>query len=142
MASEATINTSLQITKGSLQYRSNPTAFRADVSGSGGPTPGTITATNAGTDVSLTQLTTPGLCRIQNLSTDYEVEVGVWNADQSEFYPLLALLPGETFVIRLSTSLNKEYEATGTGTSSELNTLRIKVLTGATAQVLVEAFDR
>lgn len=142
MANEARVNSGLQITLGELQYRSNPTAFLADVSGSGGPTPGTITVTNAGTDVDLSEITTPGLCRIQNLSSDYEVEVGVWNADQSEFYPLLALLPGETFVMRLSASLNQEYESTGTGTSAELNTLRIKVLTGETAKVLVEAFDR
>lgn len=142
MADEATLNISLQITKDNLQYRSNPTGFKADVSGNSGPTPGTITVTQAGTDVDLSELTTPGLCRIQNLSTEYEIEVGVWNPDQSEFYPVMALLPGESYVIRLSTSINREYEGTGTGTSAEANTLRIKVLTGVTAKVLVEAFDR
>ena len=140
MANEAVIQCSLQITKGAKQYRSTPSSFRADVSGSGGPTPGAILVSTAGTDVDLTQLTSPGLCRIQNTDDVNYVEVGVWNPDQSEFYPLLSLLPGESYVVRLSPSINKEYSGVGTGTTGENNTLRIKA-TNQPCLVIVEAFD-
>lgn len=140
MANEATIQTSLQIVKGSKQYRSIPSSFRADVSGSGGPTPGAILVSTAGTDVDLTQLTSPGLCRIQNTDAGNYVEVGVWNPDQSEFYPLMRILPGESYVLRLSPQINKEYSGVGTGTTAEHNTLRIKAA-NQPCVVIVEAFD-
>ncbi len=140
MANEAAISVSLRISKGGLYYQSLPSSFRADVDGSGGPTPGAFTATTAGTDVDLSALSNPGLCRIQNLSDTYYVEVGVWNADQSEFYPMLRLLPAESFIVRLSPLVNQEYSGVGTGTTGELNTLRVKA-ESQPCLVLVEAFE-
>ncbi len=139
MASEASIRTSLQIKSGKLEYRSQPTAFLADVSGSKGPTPGAIAATIAGVDVDLSELTVNGLCRIMNLDDTNFIEVGVW--DGVSFYPMMDLLAGESFVFRLSADLGKEF-GTGTGTTgTDVNTLRIKADT-ASCDVLVEAFER
>ena len=140
MADEAQVRSSLQIVEGKVDYRSQPTVFLANVAaGTKGPTPGALTATVAGIDVSLTELTTPGLCRIMNLDGTNFVEVGIW--DGSTFYPLMDLLAGETFVIRLSAALGQEF-GTGTGTTGgPVNTLRIKADT-ASCDVLVEAFEK
>jgi len=139
MANEASIRSSLSILVGKLDYRSNPTSFNADVSTADGPTPGTISATLAGTDVSLTELTTPGLCRIMNLDSTNFVEVGVH--DGTSYFPLMELLPGETFVFRLARDLGLEF-GTGTGTiNADVNTLRIKADTAA-CNVTVEVFEK
>lgn len=139
MANEAQIRTSLQITIGNTEYRNQPTAFVADVSVGKGPTPGAFTATTAGTDTDLSELTVPGLCRIQNLDTTNFVEVGIW--DGTTFYPMLDLLAGESYVLRLSANLSQEF-VTGTGTvGASINTLRFKADT-ASVIVLVEAFEK
>ena len=140
MADEATVQCSLQIKKGNLTYRSNPTAFRADVATAKGPSPGAFTASTDGTSVDLTALTQPALCRIQNIDATNFVEVGIWDTEAALFFPLMELLPGESYVIRLSRNIEEEYVGTGTGTSAATNRLRIKANTAACI-VLVEAFE-
>jgi hypothetical protein len=138
MANEATIQTTLSIRTGSLSYQSQPSSFRADVAGTKGPTPGAIAVAIAGTDVAFSELTTPALCRLQNLDETNFVEYGIW--DGIQFYPLGELLPGESYVIRLSRNLTEEY-GTGTGTTgAAANTFRLKADTAACV-VLVEAFE-
>jgi len=128
MADEATINSSLQIKVGKLEYQNRPTSFTADVSVAGGPTPGQILVTTAGIDITLTELATPGLCRFMNLDTTNFVSVGVF--DTSNFFPLLALLAGESFVMRLATDVE-----------AGANTLRFKADT-ASVNVLIEVFEK
>jgi len=125
MADEIRIQSTLTIEKGNLNYSSRPTLFQADVSAAAptGPSPGSLLAATAGTDVSLTQLTTPGVCRISNLDTDNFVEYGIW--DSSTFHELGEILPGEFYVLRLSRNM--------TG-------LRLKANTAA-CECLVEAFE-
>ena len=139
MADEAQIRSSLQITKGKLEYRSNPTAFTADVSVADGPTPGTIAVSTAGVDVDLSQLSTPGFCRVMNLDSTNFVSLGIW--DGATFYPLLELLPGESFVMRIARDLGEEY-GVGTGTTgAAVNTMRLKANTDS-CNVTVEAFEK
>lgn len=140
MADEATIRASLQIDSGNLSYSSKPTAFQADVAGSKGPVPGAITVSVDGTDVDLSELTTPGLCRIMNLDDTNYVTVGIYDTSATEFYPLLELLPGETFVFRLSRVVGLEVEAPGTGTYAGATSMRVRANT-APCNVLVEAFE-
>lgn len=140
MADEATINSGLQIFTGNLQYQSRPTAFKADVTGAFGPTPGAITVTTTGTDVDLSKLTSPGLCWVQNTDATNYVQLGVYNTDQSEFYPIIRLLPGECYTFRLDPDVNKEYAGAGTGTTSEHNTLRLKAA-NASCIIRFEAFE-
>lgn len=141
MSSEATIQTSLQISKSGLEYQSRPTSFRADVTGKKGPTPGAITVAVLGTSITFSELTTPGFCRIQNLDDTHFVEVGIYDPELNRFYPLLELQAGETYVFRFSRNLQEEYGITGTGTFAPgANRLRLKADTAA-CSVLVEAFE-
>jgi hypothetical protein len=142
MANEANIKASMRVLKGSLDYRSNPTQYLATQTGVGGPTPGTILCAVApGTDVDLSELTTPGLAVIQNLNATNYVTVGVYDPQSNLFYPMLELLPGEVQVIRLSRNIQEEY-ATGTGTVGPgTNTLRI-IANSAACLVKVDAFEK
>lgn len=141
MANEATVRSSLYIIKDHLQYHGKPEQFVADVSTAKGPSPGVLTATTAGTVVDFSQLTTPGLCRIMNLDATNYVEVGIWDFSDNTLKVLLELLPGESYVVRLSRNLNEEYVGTGTGTTAPVNQMRIKA-NKAACVVLVEAFEK
>ena len=142
MANEAKINVSLQIKKGNITYASQPSGFQADVDSDPvlGPTPGAFEVSTQGTDADLSRLTAPGgLCRIQNLDEDNYVTWGAYDPVSTVFQPLGELLPGESYILRLSRSLGDEY--TGTGTGSDVNgTLRFRADTDSCI-VLVEAFD-
>ena len=138
MSNEATVRGSLQISTTNLKYRSYPTSFQADVSGEVGPTPGAFSASTDGTDVDLTELTTPGLAIIKNLDATNYVEVGIW--DGLEFYPLIEIGPGEQYPVKLSRNIGNSY-GTGTGTLGADTSMRIKADTAACV-VVVEAFER
>lgn len=144
MSSEAQIRSSLQIRKNNLTYQSQPTAFVADVSGTNGPTPGAFTVPVAGIAVDLSKLTTPGLCRIMNLDLTNYVEYGIKDVSGvgiGLFYPLGEILPGESYVIRLSRNITEEYTATGTGTTPKnFDNFWFKAHV-APVNVLVEAFE-
>lgn len=127
MANEATVTVSLTISNQALQYRSFPTGFSADVIGTKGPTPGAVSITTAGTDISLAELTTPALCKFTNLDATNYVEWGIWNG--TTFFPLGEILPSEIYLIRLSRNL-----------LSGGNSLRFKANT-ATVNALIEAFE-
>jgi hypothetical protein len=140
MADEARITSGLSIRKGGLEYQSRPSSFLADVTGTKGPVPGAFTASLDGTDVDLSELDQPGLCRMMNLDDTNYVQVGIWEPDTSLFYPLMELLPGETFPLRLARDLGQQFEGTGTGTGITNATLRVKAF-GAACVVIVEAFE-
>ena len=134
MASEARIISSLQLVKGNLTYQSQPTAFTADVATAKGPTPGAVTVTTSGTTIDLGELSAlGGLCRVMNIDSTNYVEYGPH--DGSAFHPMGEILPGESFVFRLSRNLL--YGQSGT---AETHTLRFRANT-ASVIVLVEAFD-
>lgn len=126
MANEIRIQISLQVKKGNLTFQSQPTAFLVDMAGdAAAPSPGRITVDEEGTDVDLSKVTTPGWAIFRNLDDTNYVELGIWNADQSEFYPFAQIEPGTHFAMPLSPNINEEYAGTGTGTTGELNTLRL-----------------
>lgn len=139
MANEITVRSGLTVKKNNVNYNASPSGFTTSMSGEGGPYIGTINVTEDGVDLDLSVIDTPGICRIQNLDTTAYLQVGTWNPDQSEFYPLLRFKPGESFVFRLDPDINEEYEGTGTGTSGQLNTTRLKSSSG-TIKALVEVF--
>ena len=143
MANEASVRASLQIkkTNGSItqiEYNSQPSAFNATVTGTKGPTPGAVTVSTSGTNIDLTALTTPGLCRIMNQDATNYVEVGVKDASSGIFYPLMELLPGESYIFRFSRNIGEEYYST-TGTDTG-NSVHCKANT-ASVVVLIEAFE-
>ncbi len=138
MSDEIRVTSSLFIAKDNLTYNSLPTAFTANMSGSGGPSPGVLNVTTSGRNVSFSELTSAGLMRIQNQSTTVAVRWGVH--DGATFHPVGKLLPGETYIFRLDPDLGEEEADTGTGTSAAINSFYVKAV-GGTAKVLVEAFD-
>lgn len=142
MANEATVTSSLRVVAGNIQYQSLPQSFNATVTGRKGPTPGAITATVGGTIVDLSELVQPALCRIGNLDTANWIEYGMLDPDTQKFYPLGEVLPGESYVIRLSRNVQEEYD-TGIATGTT-GTARNQLLIRANAQscvVVVEAFE-
>lgn len=142
MADEATIRSSLSITKDNIEYRSYPNDFTADVTGAKGPTPGSVTVTAAGTDISLAELTVPGFCRIGNQDSTYSMMVGIWDESTSTFHPFQEIAPGEYYTIRMARYIGNEFgSATSTATSGSGNKLRIKSM-GGSCTALVEVFER
>lgn len=123
MADEARITSYLHVIKDSLEYFSRPTYFTADVTGTKGPVPGALAISTSGTTIDLSELTTPALCRIQNLDSTNYLEYGTYNA--SVWAPLGEILAGETYVIRLSRNLG---------------TLRLQA-NSSTLTAVVEAFE-
>ncbi len=141
MANEARITSSLQIVKAPITYLSQPTAFTADVDGTKGPCIGAFTASVYGTIVDFSQLTTPGLYRVQNQDDANYVEWGLYDPDSDKFYPKEEVGPGETYVGKFSRNLLERYEGTGTGTSSPTMKIMFKANT-ANVEVLLEVFER
>lgn len=138
MSNEATITVNIGIELDHLSYNEGG-GFSADVSLANGPTPGVLLVSTTGTDVSLVQLTTPGLCYIKNLDTVNFVHYGIRDVETSRYYPLGELLPGEEYVLRLARYLGQEY--TDTGTSPATNKLHFRSDTAA-CRVRVEAFEK
>ena len=141
MANEVTIVSSLRIVTGNLIYQSQPTAFSAAMTGSKGPTPGAISVPIGGVAVTFGELITPGFCRLMNLDATNYVEYGIRDPGINVFYPLGEILPGESFILRLSRNLLEEYTGTGTGTTSTGNQFWLKANT-ATCYIVVEAFEK
>lgn len=141
MAGEVRIKCSMEISKDNVKHKTFPLDFTADMTGAKGPTPGAFTAALAGTRVDLSELDTPGLCKITNLDTVNVVQWGVF--DGSEFYPLGELLPGEFYIFRLSRFLGRSMGSgvAGTGTY-DLGTYDMMVKSMVAAcNVCVEAFE-
>lgn len=137
MANEITVASNMRVAKGNLNYTSSPSGFRVTMTGLGGPTPGGILVAVTGTNINLTALTTPGMCRILNLDTTNFVTLGVYDA--ASFYPLLEIGPGESYVFKLSRYVNEEF--IGTGTNADANNLRLMADT-AECLVVIEAFEK
>lgn len=137
------IRTSLQVNIGNLVYQSQPQAFNpVDALVGLGPSPGAVVIQLNGTDIDLSELAQPGLCRIMNIDPLNFVTRGIWDADNLTFYPIDELLPGESYIVRLSRQLGDK-EAPGTGTSPT-NTLPCTMRFKADSEpviLLVEAFD-
>lgn len=130
MANSFSIVSQLKQTNANGQtiYQSLPNSFSANQANANGPSPGMITATTGGVNVSLAQLTVPALCRIMNTDPTNYVTIGTYVG--STFTPFLELQPGESFVLRLSRSiLSGSANLRAVGNAASVN-------------VLVECFDQ
>ena len=140
MADEATIFSGFQIANGDWLVPAGKTTFTADVTGIKGPTPGALAVSVTGTNVDLSQLTTPGWCKITNLSTVNFVEWGIYDPETTKFYPVGEIPAGKWTVFKFSRNFAWEY-GVGTGTSgAETNVLRLRADTAA-CNVSVEAYE-
>lgn len=101
MANEIKVMASLELSKGSLVIpRLGSSQLQITQTGSGGGSPGYVSAPTAGADVDVAVFSTLGWCRLQNLDTVNFVEWGPKSG--GTFYPIGKLMPGESAVFRLS----------------------------------------
>ena len=139
MANEASVQSGFSIVKKSgsitqINHRTLPASFRVTVTGTKGPTPGAIEVTTSGAEVDLSELTTPGLCRLMNMDDTNFVTYGILDVDGNTFHGFGELGPGESYVFKLSRDIGL-----GLGTAYESLFL---VADTATCDVLVEAFEK
>ena len=139
MANEARVSCGLQIRSNNTDFRAYPSSFQADVTEGTGPSPGEFSVGPYGVAVDLSQITTPGLCWVQNRSTTLSVILGIH--DGTSFFPMLEFLQGEAFPMRLWRHLGDEFTGTGTGSPSDVNRLWV-MCEGGTARIFVGAFGR
>lgn len=137
MADEAQFHSSFTVKKDNVDFRSYPTSFNVDVTGDAkGPTPGAVTATVAGVDVSLSELTTPGVCRIRNLGSN-TVHYGIH--DGTNFFPFGEVRPGCHADFVFSSMFGDALADTGTADEGDV-TLRV-LAENSDTDVTVEAFE-
>lgn len=137
--SDITIQSSLRVSKGEIDYQSRPRVFASAMDTERGPTPGEVSVPLGGKNVDLSALARPGVAFIQNRDPTNFVTLGVW--DGARFFPLLEFLAGEGYAVRLSRYLSQEFVGTGTGTNADINFLRLQPDTAA-VRVNVEAFNK
>ena len=101
MANEINLNFTLTIIKGNLEYRQTK-SWQADMAGKKGPVVGALTIPVAGTDIDLSELTTPSIAMLTNLDSTNFVEYGI---NSGGFLALGEILPGESYPIRFSRNL-------------------------------------
>lgn len=154
MSNEIDVRVSVRVRKdnpsglgGTIEYQSSQ-AFRVDMEGYGGPSPGDLIIPLVGRDVYFTELAAPGLAVISNHggvdgdSSHEYVSYGIYDSTTDIYFPLGELLPGETYVLRLARTLHQEFpDASGTGTTADENYLRFKAH-GAPCRVSLNAFER
>ena len=148
MTSEAIVMSGLQISKddtsGKVSYFSSPTSFQADVTGAKGPAVGALDVSVYGTEVNLSELTTPGFARFYNQDPTNYVTYGIRDPETDVFYPLGEILPGESYVLRLSRGVGQVWVGTGTGTgTSGLSDNKLTFYADTAAcHVLIEVFEK
>lgn len=140
MANEISVQSSLRVTADNVQWNGRPVSFQADMTGRIGPTPGSVIVPTAGVEISLAQLTQPGMVQFTNQDETNYVEVGIREPATGYFYPFLELLPGESYVMRFSRNLLEEYQGTGTATSAPTNQLWAKANSDSVS-LFVGAFE-
>lgn len=104
MANEITVNVSLQLTKGSLQYSQIPGSISVTMTGviAAGGTQTTATGNGVALVLPAAFTTTNlGYAYFRNTSTVGNIRIGTGT---SSFVPFMELLPGETSVLRLCSS--------------------------------------
>lgn len=140
MSNEIQIRSSMTVVNGSLRYGSQPNAFSADMLGKRGMIPGGLRAPTTGVTIDLSTLESVGMAHIANVGETYSVMIGIYDPDTTVFYPFLDLLPGESYVVRLSAFIGEQL-TTGTGTGAVNNIVQARGI-GGEADVIVNAFEK
>lgn len=120
-------NSSLQVTSGNLQFRSNPTAYNYPintVNPANGNVPGGVSVPLAGCSVNFFPLVMPGRVWMQNLDPTNVVEWGVYDVTSGTYTPIGVLLPGLFDDFNLSPNFGKQ-DSPGTGTHSDAHTQKL-----------------
>lgn len=142
MADEVQINVGMNVNVPNTAPYRRQFQFQRDHSSYQGPTPGYLTATVTGIEVSLALLTNPSVAWVQNLSTLYRIVIGIKDTSSGIFYPLLELDPLESWPLPLARMIGDELTGgSGSGTAGSGGVLWVKSITGS-ADFVFEAFGR
>lgn len=147
MSGEITVSATLKVKMGNLDYQSRPTQLKADLVTARPPGPGQVYCpANVVTSVSFANMSNPGWCRIQNLGDDaglsQYVDVGMYDTVNGIFLPMIELLNGDSYPVRLSRNLGEvDSVPAPTGTSVYTRAVLAILSLGYDVKVLVEAFD-
>lgn len=144
MADEVQVSVSMRVMfANSAPYQRQWSNSRDLTLNDGGPTPGLLTATTTGVQITLSALTNPSVCWIQNYSTTYRLLVGLKDTSAGTFLPMLELDPLEAWPIPLARMIGSELPggSAGTGTAGSGCVLWAKGVDGS-VKFSAEAFDR
>lgn len=160
MADEITLSVNLAIRKVNavtgqplIDFR-RTSSFRASLTGVRGPGPGSMVAklaSEGGTHVDLSHFTQPTWCWVGNqgpadgsdVQDSDHVQLGIWNAQNTNVGFMLEFPPGLFLPLMLSRNIQEIYEGPGTGTAGAGQTGRLMALAYNRQQIfLVEAFDK
>lgn len=128
---------------GNVQFDGLPASFTVAMTGANGPTPGAVSVATTGTDIDLSQLTTPGWAFLGNIGGVGEAEVvwGIWDPELSTFETVGYLKPGQFQNHQFPPEFGWEF-GVGTGTiGSKTNQLRFYSRGPGAAKVFVGAFE-
>jgi len=113
MADEITINASIRVQKGNLDFQYQPGAYTVDMTGTGGPTPGYVTVGTTEESIAFSELGTQGWLMLKNLdSTNYVrwgFSTGVYGGrlEAGETAGPFRLNPGSTLFLIANTAACK-----------------------------------
>lgn len=148
MANEIQVRSSITITKAldanntyQEKYQSPVQGFTKSKDNVGGPTPGMLTVPVTGIAVDLSAIGTPGLCEITNKDPTNFVTVGIKDPLIEDFYPMLEIGPGESWVVPLSRSIREDWSTTGTGTTGKIKQLWAEANVAA-CKVVFNVFEK
>lgn len=146
MSDEITVRASVTVKNGNYSYASQPGYCTDDQATPGGGVPGTVIASESGTDVSFSPLVQPTWVELMNVEaadSGLRAEWGVYDPQTSVFIPIGELEPGDVTVLKLSRNFGEEWVSFGTATATAIanNTLRIKAY-GGTCRVSVKAHEK
>lgn len=140
MANEVQVTNSLQVTFPSSAPFRRQWQFTRTLAAYQGPTPGFLTATVTGVQVTLTGLTNPGVAWVQNYSDTYRLLLGIKDTSSGFFEPVIELFPLEAWPIPLARMIGSELTGgSGTGTAGSGGILWAKGVDGS-VDFSVEAF--
>jgi hypothetical protein len=70
------------------------------------------------------------------------VSIGIYDPETNRFYPFPKLAPGQHMAFPLDENFRGEHVGSGTGTDFGVNRLHIRAKDAATANVVVNVFER
>jgi hypothetical protein len=141
MSGQIQVRSSWQVSNGNLIYQSQPTTFTITQLLALGPTPGVLAATQAGVQVPLTPIVTPGLCLLANIGTTYYFQWGPYLPVQKYFVPVGVVYPGQIWGICLDPYFGQA-EGTDPGTDPHETGIQLWIKgVGGTAQAVVSCFS-
>lgn len=142
MANEINIQWSLNVRVPNVMPRPFAFTFNRACSSYQGPTPGYLTATTTGVQITTTGITDPSVAIFSNLSTDARLLIGIKDTSSGAFEPLLELDPLEAWPIPLARMLGSELSGgAGTGTAGSGGVLWAKGV-DASVNFIADIFGR